>query len=574
MSEPIFSLVAAELIATSEGTNYASGAAAVADHDEVLLLDANGAPGFVPTEQDHVSLDIEHRYADGSIGQTPVIQQHRIAGYCDLMDGDLRRKLERWKRDRAEVLFTPGFGRRTELAWRPLVTSAATFLDLTGKYTLTIGGDATRNNAWDPETGLRIMRDGFTGKQRILKSPGGAAQIFEGATENRFAIDAPGSGTPGWTASGAGAASITVAHVANGFGHVDCPHSVRITGTATTDARAITAAALPAAVNGQGVLDVAIFVKGRLPTNATIGCEDAPGGKVLGGEYGDWTYVATQYIDTFVDADDPYIYVDLTTAVTAETFDFELAARTAVFTATSLQRAPSTPQWQAQGAARTADSLLSTAAVAWPRNGSKLVSFYVPADWDDTLDSQWIGLSCPASGSSCELSLLAYNGNTRLRAVFYFDAAGAKYVAGYADAGLIVPGAMNSMGATWSGKNVYLYLNGTVIASSTAEANAARDFAAVAIKIGAIASGPFQLCAIRLEREPWTAERMAQEHRTMTDPGALELTVAARGRRYRINRIPSTPYPTAGKVFWSGPLEIEQVGYDPALADITSMEPA
>jgi len=566
----IFNLVRVETISSSESANYSSGGGVqIADHDEVVLLDGFGDPCANPQIVGEEDRGIIHDYADGSEGRTPVVVNKTVAVAVDFLGNETYQKLVRWKAEDAEVHFNPGFGRRTEFAWRP-VSGTTTIPDLTGKYNLTIEGNA-RDNTWDPHTGLRLMRDGFSGSQRILRTPGGAGQLFEGATENLFAIDDPQSGGSGWTAGGVGVATITLTHVADGFGATDCPHSVRVTGTATTDERSLGSAVMPSSVVGQGTLNGGVFVKGRFPSGAAIGCYNAPGAFYLNGEYGDWTWIPFQFIDTFVSSE-PYIYIYLTTAATAETFDFQLAARTAVFRASVSQYAASNPQWQASGAARTADSLTTTAAMSWPGNGSLMVSFFAPEDFDDTLDSQWIGLCNPASGASCELSLIAYNGNTRLRAVFYFDAGGSKYVVGYADNGLIVPGAINTMCSTWNGKDVYLYLNGVLISSSTVAANASRSFGAVALKLGGMASGPFLLNAVRLEREPWNADRVLQEHVTATDPRALGVTVGCRGRRFKIVSLPQSQRVTAGASYWSGNIVLKQIGYTSALADIVSQE--
>lgn len=566
----IINLVRVETIAASEAVQYATQAN---DHDEVVLLDIFGDPCANPQLAGDENKGIVHDYADGSEGLTPVVTSKTVAIAVDFLGNDLFQKLTRWKAEDAEIYYNPGFGRRTEFAWRPIETTGTDITDLTGKYTLTIAGDATRDNVWDNTTGLRIMRDGFTGKQRILRTPGGAGQLFEGATTNLFAIDTPASGSLGWTAGGSG---VTAAYLANGFGHADCPHSCRVTGTAATSARSIYSAALPAGVTGQGTLNVGMMVKGRFPTGARIGCYASTGGTNLDGEYGDWTWIPAQFIDTFV-ADEPYIYIDLTTAAAGESFDFEIGPRTAVFRASASQYATSDPQWTAQGAARTADSLTSTAAVAWPRNGTLMSSFFAPADFDDTVDSQWIGLCNPATGSgyTCQLTLLAYNGNTRLRATFYFDetnTGGTKIVVGYADAGKIIPGAVNTMTATWSGKDIYLYLNGALLSSSTVAANADRAFGAVAIKIGGIGSGPLLLNTLRLEREPWSADRVLQEHITATDPRTLGTAVACRGRRFKIIALPTTQRQTGDGSCWSGNIVLRQVGYTAALSDIVSKE--
>ena len=568
----IFNLVRTGVLSATEGVDYTSGSVAADDHDEVVLLDIFGEPCANPQLGNDDDRSIVHEYADASEGRTPVAQLKTIGIAVDFLGNDTFQKLARWKAADAQVQFSPGYGRRTEFAWRPLETSGATISDLTGKYTLGITGDATRDALWDNATGLRLMRNGFTGKQRIVRTPGGAGQLFEGATTNRFTYDQPASGTPGWTAGGAGSATITLAHVADGFGHTDFPHSVRVTGTAATTARSLSSEAMPSAVDGQGVLDVCIYVKGRFPTGAAIGCLNATGVTYLNGEYGDWTPVWCQFLDTFVDAENPYIYIDLTTAATAEQFDFELGPRTAVFRASASQYACAYPQVQAVGAARTADVLTTTANMAWPRNGSVMSTFFVPADYNAARTSQWVGLCRPGTGSTCELSLLAYNGNTRLRAIFYYDYAGAKYVAGYADGGLIVPGAVNTITATWKDKAIYLYVNGSQIASSTATTNGARSFAATTLKLGDIGAQSFLLNGLRLEREPWTADRVMQEHITATDPRALGVTLQARGRTFKIVSLPTNQRVTAGGSYWTGNIVLKQVGYSSALADIVTKE--
>jgi hypothetical protein len=86
------------------------------------------------------------------------------------------------------------------------------------------------------------------------------------------------------------------------------------------------------------------------------------------------------------------------------------------------------------------------------------------------------------------------------------------------------------------------------------------------------AMGPMPLMTFRVDNEVWDADRIAQEHATLANPGSLEAIVPARGRTYKIRSIPSTPSTNAGDATWSGTIELEQSGYTAALADITAKE--
>ena len=120
MAEPMFTIVAKNHLSDDDTLDYTASSSAIDQHDEVLLVDDNGLPCAVPLNQQYQSIDARHDFANGDVGESRVRLRHKLSIACDGLTGSARRKLREMMQDRAEVHFTPGFGRRTELDYRPM----------------------------------------------------------------------------------------------------------------------------------------------------------------------------------------------------------------------------------------------------------------------------------------------------------------------------------------------------------------------------------------------------------------------------------------------------------------------
>ena len=579
MGDAIFSLVREDTLATTESLNYDADNEQGKSHDEVLLVDDLGSPAAFPVQQGMTSLDASHEYSDGSQGTTPISLRHQIVLAVDWIDNATRRRLHEWMQERARVLFTPGFGRHTELAWRPLESTGTTIGDLTGKYTLNISADASRDLVWDDLTGADVMRSGFGDRQRIVSTPGGAGQVFERANENISDPAYPtgtSAGASGWTAGGAGAGTLTITYDADYFGHDDCPGAIRVIGTATTDERYLTYT-LPASGSGgptgEGTINAGLAIMGRLPTDAYLQINNNgthPTHVDLDGDYSNWTRVDSQYDSTsFVDGSVSFQIVMLGGADN-QTCDFWLGWRVITWQANASRYSQINPQWQTAGAARTRDYLYTTTGMMMPQTGTIMASFYVP-DWYEPQPSQFNPICAYSGAQAGRFYLVASDADTDLRGVFYRTAS-----ASITGDVTLVGGAVNTIAVSWSHDETMLYLNGALLTAQTLAAQYEKTFTdgtyAIGSDSGAMGAWPLVMNTVRVERDVWGSARVANEHETLTNDTASEVVVAARGRTYMIRSIPSQPTVVAGATYWSGPLVIEQVDYTSTLADLTSKE--
>ncbi len=586
MGDALFTLVREDTLDTTESLNYNAYSATNSQRDEIQLVDDLGNPCAVPVGQPIKDLDVRHDYSDGSEGNTPILLGHQIALSVEWIDDATRRRLDAWRYDRARVLFTPGFGRHTELAWRPLASSGTTISDLTGKHTFDITGDATRNLVWDDISGMDVMRgpETFTDKQRIIATPGGAGQVFERGHTNLASPDAPEpSGSSGWTAAGTGSGTLTItasgvpaAYNPHIFGPAQCYASAHVVGTATTDARMISRnfpLSGDGGPTGEGTVNNAVWLKGRLPTDAYLAVWNVMGyiGTVdLDGDYSDWTRVDLQADATNFGSGEVSLMVVMPGTADSQTCDFWVGPTVMTWEASASRFSQPYPQWQTEGAARTTDVLTTDANCQIPATGTIATSFYMP-DWYEPLDSMCMGLVGTKDSTPGRLYCVAYDNYTTLRAVYYFT--DTTTVEGDVS---LVAGALNTITVTWDQDSSQIYHNATIIGSRSTAAYYEKAYEADEFRIGynnlQRGAWPCIMNTVRIENEVWSATRVANEHETLTNDVAIDTIVAARGRTYAIRSIPDQPVVVGGATYWRGMLVIEQVDYTSTLADLTSAE--
>jgi len=572
MGEPLFNLVRVDNIETTEGLNYSPTTDQGKYHDEIQLVDPDGHPCAVPVSQGFTDMDARLDYIDGSSSQVKRALRHQIVLDIDYIDSDVWRKLNRWMMDRAKVYFTPGFGRHTELAWRPVPDTSGSFADLTGRYTLNVTGDPARNLFWDDFLGQGVMRGAGYGNQRIVKTPGGAGQIFERAHTNLADPAYPTAADLGWAIGASGATSMTTTHVPDAFGHADCPDAMRVVRSAYTGTSYIFRQLTTS--TGDGTINAAVWLKGQLPPGSMLRIYDSNAGTMIASvaldtSYPDWTRVDIQAITTLSGLHDiRIVHWDAGHDTTA---DYLVGPTVFVEEITSSQYSQPNPQWQTPGAAKSADLLQTSAPFAQPRAGTYFAVFYVP-EWFEELDSALMSICGPVSGLIQAFYLTAYNANTNLRAIFYYKTGSA---IGPNIGGLINPGEINTACATFANGSVSMYINGDLVqslsTSDTEQIETTSNYLRIGYAVGR-GSWPLLMTHLRIDNEVWSADRVANEHETHSNPGALEVVVASRGRQYMIREIPSQPFLAAGKSYMRGRLVLEQVDYNKSIADITSSE--
>lgn len=576
MGDALFTIVREDDLDTTEDLDYSAASVVYSAQDEIELVDDLGNPCAFPASQGHVSVDITHDYTDGSEGVTPVALRHQINLSVDMIDSDTRRRLQTWQQDRARVLFTPGYGRHTLLGWRPVPASAAYVVDLTGRYQLNIEGDSTREHVWDDIMGQDVMREGFTEGQRIIATPGGAGQVFERDHENLASPDSPESGNLGWTAGGTAAGTLTLTYASAEFGHNDCSGAMGVVGTATANARNISRT-LPASGSGgptgEGTVNAAIWVKGRLPTDARLEIQNNAAvvhSVDLDGDYSDWTRVDIQGDSTAFSSGNVDLIVVMPFGANDQTCDFFVGPTMITWEASTSRHSQPYPQWVAEGAARTEDYLETNSSLEMPKTGTIFSSFYAP-EWYEDQDSAKMGLCGYTAGTGGALYLIAYDGNTNMRLAFEPTTSQS-----YGANATVVAGAVNSAAATWDHDSFSLYFNGALVQEYSGALYYDKSFRDSNYRVGSTASDhgawPLIMNTLRIEQAAWSADRIAGEHETLSNPLALETVIAARGRTYMIDSIPSTPVVVGGTNYFRGALTLRQVDYDSTLADITSAE--
>lgn len=592
MTAPCFSLVRVDNVRASEAlTRYATGVPHV-DYafDEIRLVAPTGEPCAIPSPS-FQSLDHEHHYTDGSIGRTKRILQQSQQFNVDWIDTAMRRRLERWQHDRAKILISPGFGRRTALAWRPREMAASTIADLTGRYTLTASIAGSTSWVWDNVLGQPGLMRYFNGYYaKVVKTPFGAGQVFCGNQQNRLYNASPPTSYPvgssvtdsGWDSWGTWAADITRAFESNGFGVTDCPGALVVTSATRrtgdgTNVRVL-GRTLPTAITGAGTVWFGVFLRGRGGSGLRVGIGIDAGAtryvNLANTDLSEWTLVwVGLYATNWPATGAQWAKIDLTPALgSADDFDLQVGPSVALWNAGTGQTAPSFPQWLLNTRAST-DKFATT--IMPPREGTVWCSFYVPSFWREDVGRAAVPTIMKSTSTDALRFWIQNSENYTLgqqRIAAFWGQGGGETV--YAQvANLLVAGRVSTVAMTWDHASMKLYVNGTLAATHAGCPQL--PTAAVPYEFfggGDYSFWPLVPLALRIESEVWDEDRMTIEHYTASDPGTSEIIVAARGRLYEITDLPSTTRSGERCTQWLGAIGLRQVDYVAANSDLTSKE--
>lgn len=570
----LINLVRTSSIATTEGLDVEAAATIYSHPDEIELVTPGGDPCAIPDDA-WIDSDYEHEYVNGGLGFTSRRRRHRIAMAIDYIGSETQAKLQRWMHDRATVYVAPGYGRYTDLAYRP-IAGAGNVSDLTGRYTLATAGPASAY-WWDPW--YKAMRGAYTGTNPrvVVWTPYGNGQVGVRALENRYVPGTPASATEGfagagWRKAGTHSADITLTLVTGGFGHDDAPHSLRVVTTnGTSRTRSLLAQTLwdsgsgdyqGYTFSGAGRATAVVKVKGRpaAGTTLTFGVStDVQTVTLSEYDLSDWTPVYLSVYSANWAAAIPYLKIDMASGASADRDDFEVGA-IAVYHASGAYM-PERPEWLPSETA-TGAAYQSLASYRTPASGSMVCAFYCPPGY---------------SGPSSNVAVGLIGGSTKLwignGPVAYWESGATPQV--YGDITLD-EGAVNVLSATWGNGTRSLYFNGDLIASAAASAQDMATESTATLYIGSngtdMGCHPLLLLSARIDRRVFTDNQMADLCKGLLDPVANAIAVRARGRSYVIRQIPSTPRNSAVGTHWIGRLELEETAWASGSADLASTE--
>jgi len=544
-------------------------------HDEVILVNVIGRPCGIPVFDRNADLDSQYLYLQGDRGSiNDSYGDHELTISCNHLPATTRRKLDMWMQRRTPVLFAPGFGPRTEVAYRPHRMLDALNYDLTGRYHLTQFSDSDEGFIWDDWNGRAVALGKATSddQPRLVRLPyGGAGQVYAPNTQNIATKGAPAYGDIGWMSSGLG---ITESLASAGFGPTDAVHwqgDERDTDRVFSMASPISAA--------PGSFDVTVWIKGRVTQAATVSayCDvsDIKYVNLFDLDIGIWRAIRLRGVHSSGTTMTVQIRMDGTAGV-KESFDIMVGPIMKAKEGDGNFHSPMHPPWLQTYATRKDDYTLVERDVGpggfvHPREGSVFCSFWVP-DWFDESKYLDIGVCSHASGNAGAIRIIKYLGIPQFR--FTWNPNESTSIGA-----TVVPrhGEMNSLGVSFSSTSVVLYWNGEVVETEIPGEFLITMPQLIDFRIGLGNSEntmwPLILAQLRVEREVWSAARHADEHFTATDPFVINGIAAARGRWYEIAAVPDSKQIVAGgHTNWSGMLNLRQVSYHKNLSDITTCE--
>jgi hypothetical protein len=615
---PLFTLVRRDTIGSNQPTYYdgeewveTAAGDELNRREEIRLVDNTGEPCAMPIGQDFRDEDLRFDFTDGSVARTPRIQRHEITLGCDFLEDATRRRILRWKHDRADVEFTPGYGPATEAAWRPLVQNGALFMesgvastgetvyDLTGRHVVQNYGPSAIY-VWDDWTDPNWpqMRQAwpdnsvtYSAPSAVVPTPYGAGQSLQNQIGNKWSPSSPGSATEGygagyagWRKGGAKAADISFAWNEDGFG-INEINTLRVTTTADTAnalQRYIDTGGMwnPSSgdyqgytFTGDGTVSVGVWIRGRLPYGSTLtlsatteGVQDTV--TFSGHEGTGWRRYSLHHSTTWSSSNFPIVRIDMPSTSYADRADFEIGPMMAGWCAACSFNV----RWAKTSTSATYNDRIDISSgdtFTIPKAGSVTYQFYLPPGWWDhnTTTPHYLGLF--EVGSVYGSSYLSFNSAGQAR--FSLNRNGASIVSSYMD----VATGPHALSFIWGTSYVALVLDGVIVAEDTDGSAADISFTTGTqrLRVGNLNYGAHPLIplSMRIDHDELRDE-MKHIHAALTDPVALGTIVAARARTYEIVAVPSVPRIVDGATYWSGNLVLRQVSYDHRYRDITSQE--
>jgi hypothetical protein len=588
---PVFSLVRTDSARYSEATSLRMSASPQVDYafDEIALVDPNGEPCAMP-KPGHQIRDNDYELIGGGRAWQRRVVESELSFAIDYIDNATRSRLQRWMMDRARVYLSPGYGPRTELAWRPTATPLTT--DLTGRHALSQSIDGANSWVWDAYSDAPPVWRYYSGATaRTVRTPFGAGQIFDPAHTNLFYSSAhpPGSYPVGaadnyqvgWEIWGSDSASLLREFSTTGFGCIDFPGAVRhYTATRLAGIKTMVAARSlnNAVVTGGGTAWCGVWLKGRFGSTAKL-CLGYDGNtstdvSLAGLDLSEWTLVnVCAYRAAWPATATSWIKIDVSIATgKTEACDFMIGPSFCYWNA----GAPTTGWPSFVRSTRTQADALYATSFKWPKSGSAMYSLYVPKWWTTDATHESFGFLSTSGTGGMQFVFAGgwmYSPNCVL-ICYYGTGGGESLVATVNAASAFPPGKVATIATTWDANGLKIYSNGTLVATYAAgtilfPATSEAYFFGTGTATGINGLVPLSL---RVENEVWSADEIANLHRTHADSGASDMIVGARGRVYQIVEVPCASKNVVGGVCWSGTLKLRQVDYVAALADATSKE--
>jgi hypothetical protein len=307
---------------------------------------------------------------------------------------------------------------------------------------------------------------------------------------------------------------------------------------------------------GSGYASASIWIRGRFSAGCKVSFSQVGGNTdtvhLDDVDTSEWTKISLSVYSADWTTGLPTLKVDVSNSALA-TAEFEIGPT--VVLGPSSQNAP---EWTFDGSTTNASYTVAENYL-YPDSGSVVFAFCWPDDIDFYYSRAFRSVSVGA--------ILVIYGNGSLR--WYYD--GSNF-----DTSSFSPrkGEINTFCAVWSGGLISHYVNGEQTLSPTSR-NVAYATSAADLIIGKgpdTGCWPLQPLSMRVDRKAWTADEVSWLDAGLRDPVANALSVMARGRKFRIAQVPSTPRLQAGGTAWIGQLVLEEQEYDPRFADITSKE--
>ena len=558
-------------------------------YESVDLVDPHGHGCVNPDSIRIDPLDVMYDLSGGGRARFERRLPYRIRLQCVSLAGEAQAKLRRMMLNNNLVYFSPDFCDRTAVAWYPGIQTT----DLVGNY-LSVSIDSQRNNVWDDLMETRAMRN-YATQHRVVGTPYGTGFIGERANEN---VGLPtGSAYPlSGVASAAGAgwlksANLTFTHVPGGFGHSDCPDSIRVTGAATTADRYMIMDIAPE-IGANDRVCFGVFMRGHIPSTASIYIRDYEGAvnniveriyfAAAGYDFSDWTIVRISAQKTWVfdGTTLPDVVLALASPAIAEACDFEVGAN--ILTCKTDSYPQMWPNWITPGAAKTADVVtISGNGGRYPPTWSLAYSFYVPEwfdpDHENMQDRYFIcGLTEVNSATNAGKMNISRGGSAGYLHIYfaYYYHAGDAETRSLSGEFAYTPGKAHVIHVVCGYNSNALYVDGVLIDQNTDDASQGSNIPNASIDISRESYGAWPLIplAMRIDEKVMTHDEVADQAVNMTNTGALEVRVPARGRKFRIKAIPISATMSYNEFAYDGMLELEQFEYDELRADNTCVE--
>jgi len=564
-------------------------------HDEIKLENPDGCPCAIPAPTGFDNIDYPLNFITGAIGHQTRVIRRNLSLSIDYITNEKARRLEHWMQQRAKVLVCPNYGRNTEFAFRPILMDGTTYLnggtayDLTGNHAIKHTQSSGTLLLWD-EAKRRFAKKPVSDVLQIFHTPGGAAV---GAPRNirnlmspaypKGAGSATGGTNSGWVKGGTDVAQITFTHNSGGFGHPDCPDSLKVAYTDdVSNLRHIEVKGLfdPGDGNyggytptGGGDMVFCIWVRGQLPEDALILLTGATGTtpRALGAKRFDgWTplIITRNEADWSLSVPSLTLYLSSSDGVSGS---FEIGP-------TQCQQAGGGAYsgggyWTDSSSYAGTNDIETVSGVAMPEQGSLVTSFFVP-DW---LNETYALKANVAFFGTTSLDMRVIKDYSGDQYIFVRDSAGGNESFNITTTSPLLPGEINTAAFVWNGDVQSVYVNGVHVGDVDMATNKI-DFgsSATAIRIGKDGSGhhayPGLILSVRVDEGAMTAGEVYNIHLALTDPIALQFAAIQRGRVYQITGIPQTIRSAAGGSHVLGMLQLKQVDFQHWLADPLNLE--